>query len=286
MNGKVIIASDSTTDLGDALIEQYKIKILPLGVTLGGKQYVDGVDIDPDFIYSHYEKTNELPKTSAVNVSDCREFFAQHTQDGRAMIFFTISAEMSSTYNNACLAAQEFDNVHVVNTGNLSTGGGLLVLSACRMAEQGKSVQEIVKTCSVLAQNVDASFVIDDLAFLHKSGRCSALTAMGANVLQIKPSIIVRNGKMTVGKKYRGRFSSALRKYIQDQIGDGSNIAPGPVFVTHAGCSEEIVNQCVEQVKTLLPDREVLLTRAGCTVSSHCGRDTLGVLFIRKENVG
>lgn len=285
MNKNVIIASDSTTDLSPELIERYQVKLLPLYITLGEKQYRDGVDIDPDFIYQHYEKTGELPKTSAPNIVEYTEFFAQFVAEGKAVVFFTISSEMSSSYSNARIAAQEFEDVYVVDTRNLSTGGGLLVTSACEFVKQGKSAEEIAKLCEELTGYVDASFVIDKLEFLHKGGRCSAVAAVGASVLRIKPCIVVRDGTMSVGRKYRGNFSAVLKKYISDQIGDASDIDLTRVFVTHAGCDEELCNLCVEQVKSLAPFAEVLCTRAGCTVSSHCGRNTLGVLFIRKNPV-
>lgn len=150
------------------------------------------------------------------------------------------------------------------------------------MAAQGKSAEEIANACTELAGRVDASFVIDKLEFLYKGGRCSALEAFGANLLQLKPCIVVRNGKMSVGKKYRGKFSATLEKYIADQLGNLSDIELDRVFVTHAGCDDAVFQQCMEQVKKLAPFKEVLLTRAGCTISSHCGRNTLGVLFIRK----
>ncbi len=282
MSKKVIIASDSTTDLGPELIKRYDVKILPLKVNLGGKVYSDGVDIYPDDIYAHYEKTGELPKTSAPNIADFQAFFKEHTAGGDALVFFTISSEMSSTYANAKIAAEDFEDIYVVDTRNLSTGGGLLVVSACEMAAQGKSAEEIANACMELAGRVDASFVIDKLEFLYKGGRCSALEAFGANLLQLKPCIVVRNGKMSVGKKYRGKFSATLEKYIADQLGNLSDIELDRVFVTHAGCDDAVFQQCMEQVKKLAPFKEVLLTRAGCTISSHCGRNTLGVLFIRK----
>ena len=282
MNKKVLIASDSTTDLGDELIAQYGVKILPLGVTLGETQYTDGVDIDPDFIYETYERTGELPKTSAINLSQAVDFFQKYTDEGYAVVFFTISAEMSSTYQNVRLAATEFEDVYVVDTQNLSTGGGLLVLRACEMAREGKSAEEIVAACEGLRSRVEASFVIDSLEFLHKGGRCSALAAFGANLLGLKPCIVVRDGKMGVGKKYRGKFADVLKKYIADQLGDGTAAELDHVFVTHAGCDTEIVEACVTLVRESAPFREVHITRAGCTISSHCGRNTLGVLFIRK----
>jgi len=282
MNKSVIIASDSTTDLSAELICRYDVKLLPLSVALGGKVYLDGVDVDPDQIYAHYESTGELPKTAAPNIADFALFFRELTKDGSEVVFFTISAEMSSTYNNARIAAAECEGVYVVDTRNLSTGGGLLVVTAGELAKQGKSAKEIAEHCTALTPRVSASFIVDDLEFLHKGGRCSAVAAFGANVLQLKPCITVHDGKMGVGKKYRGKFAAVLQKYIADQLGDGSGVETDYIFVTHAGCDEAIYNACVEQVKSIAPFGEVLLTRAGCTISSHCGRNTLGVLFIRK----
>lgn len=285
MSKKVIIASDSTCDLSPELIERFGVQILPLGVTLGEKNYTDGVDITPDGIYEHYEKTGELPKTAAINISEFSSFFKQFTDEGNSVVMFTIGSSMSSTYNNCRLAAEEFEDVYAVDTQNLSTGGGLLVLSACEMAAEGKTAKEIAEACQELAAYVDASFVIDNLEFLYKGGRCSALAAFGANLLQLKPCITVRDGKMGVGKKYRGKFETVLKIYINDMIGDASNIKTNRVFVTHAGCDDAVVNACVEQVKAMGVFDEVLITRAGCTVSSHCGRNTLGVLFIRKDKL-
>ena len=282
MANKVRIASDSTCDLSPELIQRFGVTILPLGVALGEKQYTDGVDIDPDFIYAHYEKTGELPKTSAMNLVDFEEFFARETAEGNAVVLFTISSEMSSTYNNARLAAESFENVHVVDTRNLSTGGGLLVIAAAEMAAKGdKTAAEIAEACRALAPCVDASVIIDSQEFLHKGGRCSALAAFGANMLSLKPCITVKDAKMGVGKKYRGKFGAVLPKYVADRLGDASDVIKGHIFVTHAGCEESIINSCVEAVKAIAPEAEVHITRAGCTISSHCGRNTLGVLFIR-----
>ena len=285
MSEKVLLVSDSTTDLNSELIERYAVKILPLGVTLGEELYSDGVDIDPDRIYEYYEKNGELPKTSAVNMADFADAFEEYTKEGYSVVCFTISAEMSSTYHNACLAAEEFENVHVVDTRNLSTGGGLILAAAGDMVKEGKSAFEIAEACRALTGKVDASFVVDDLEFLHKGGRCSAVAAFGANLLQLKPCITVRGGKMGVGKKYRGKFAQVLAKYVAEQLGDASDIELDRIFVTHAGCDEEIYMSCVEQVKSIAPFKEVCITRAGCTISSHCGRNTLGVLFIRKNEI-
>lgn len=286
MANKIIIASDSTCDLSPELIERYGIHILPLGVALGEKQYTDGVDIDPDFIYAHYEKTGQLPKTSAVNLVDFEDFITKHTADGASVIFFTISSEMSSTWHNAHLAVEASERAFVVDTRNLSTGGGLLVIAAAEMAEAGMEAADIVAKCNQLAPCVDASFIIDSLEFLYKGGRCSALAAFGANMLSLKPCIVVKDGKMGVGKKYRGKFGAVLPKYVSDRLGDASDVIKGHIFVTHAGCEPVIIDACVEAVKAIAPEAEIHVTRAGCTISSHCGRNTLGVLFIRTHALG
>ncbi len=283
MSNNIIISSDSTCDLSAELRERYNVSIIPLGVTLGDKTYFDGVDIVPDDIYAHHTKTGELPKTTAANVGDCIDYFKPFADAGKTVIHLALSAEFSSTYNNACLAASEFENVYVVDSRNLSTGNGLLVIAAAEMANSGMEATEIVEKLNALAPCVDASFVIDKLDYLHKGGRCSALAMLGANVLKLKPCIEVKNGKMGVGKKYRGKYSAVLKEYVAERLADTENIDLDRVFVTHAGVDSEIVNAVVEQVKEIAPFKEVFMTRAGCTISSHCGADTLGVLFVRKS---
>ena len=278
----IVITSDSTSDLSSELRQRYNINILPLGVTLGGKVYKDGVDITPDDIYAHHDKTGELPKTTAANVDEFYNFFKKFADEGKTVIHFDISSGMSSTFNNARIAAEEFENIYVIDSANLSTGIGLLVIAAAEMANEGIKAEEIVEKINGMVPKVDASFVIDNLEYLYKGGRCSALAAFGANMLKLKPCIEVKNGAMGVGKKYRGRYADVLKTYVSERLGDGSDIDNSRVFVTHAGCDEEIVKQVVEQVKEAGIFKEVFLTRAGCTVSSHCGANTLGVLFIRK----
>lgn len=278
----IVITSDSTSDLSSELRQRYNINILPLGVTLGGKVYKDGVDITPDDIYAHHDKTGELPKTTAANVDEFYNFFKKFADEGKTVIHFDISSGMSSTFNNARIAAEEFENIYVIDSANLSTGIGLLVVAAAEMVNEGLEAEEIVAKINDMVPKVDASFVIDNLEYLYKGGRCSALAAFGANMLKLKPCIEVKNGAMGVSKKYRGRYADVLKTYVSERLGDGSDIDNSRVFVTHAGCDEEIVKQVVEQVKEAGIFKEVFLTRAGCTVSSHCGANTLGVLFIRK----
>ena len=282
---KVIITADSTNDLSLDLIKKHNIKIKPLTITLGEHSYSDGVDIDPDFIYKYHAEHGILPKTSAVNIAEMIDFFKPLVDEGYAIVHFALSSKMSSTYQNSLLAAEEFEDVHVIDTKNLSTGEGLLVLKAAEMAEQGMDAKTIYEEISALVPKVDASFVIDNLEYLHKGGRCSALAALGANLLKLKPCIEVKDGSMGVGKKYRGKYVDTLKTYVKERLTDYSDIDLSRVFVTHAGCDEEVVNSVVEEVKKTAPFKELLVTRAGCTISSHCGANTLGVLYIRKSEV-
>ena len=285
MISNTVITSDSTTDLSKELKERYNVTVMPLKITLGDKTYTDGVDISPDDIYAHHDRTGELPKTAATNVGDCIDFFKPFCDAGKTVIHFTISSDMSSTYSNACLAAEELGNVYVIDTKNLSTGGGLLVVAAAEMLASGLSAEETAEKTRALVPCVDASFIIDSLEYLYKGGRCSAVAMFGANLLKLKPCIQVKNGKMDVAKKYRGKFSEVAKQYVSEKISDYSDIDLDRVFVPHAGCDPELMNELVELVKSKAPFKEVFLTRAGCTVSSHCGANTLGVLFIRKSPI-
>ncbi|MBQ9978077.1 MAG: DegV family protein [Clostridia bacterium] len=282
---KVLITGDSTNDLSVELLQKHNIKIKPLTITLGDKSYQDGVDIDPDFIYKYHSENGILPKTSAVNIADMVDFFKPLVDEGYAIVHFSLSSSMSSTYQNTLLAAEEFEDVYVIDSKNLSTGEGLLVLKAAEMAEKGVDAKTIYEEISALVPKVDASFVIDNLEYLHKGGRCSALAALGANLLKLKPCIEVKDGSMGVGKKYRGKYIDTLKTYVQDRLTDYSDIDLSRVFVTHAGCDQEVVDAVVDEVKKTAPFAELLVTRAGCTISSHCGANTLGVLYIRKSDV-
>ncbi len=286
MANKIIITTDSTCDLSADLIKKYNIKIRPLYVTLDGEAKRDGIDVNPDVIYEFYNKTGKLAKTAAVNMAEYEDFFNEiKAHEDCDIIHFNISNSMSVTHNNARLAGEEIGGVYVIDSANLSTGQGLLVIKACELYESGMDAEAIVEEIETLKSQVDASFVIDSLEYLHKGGRCSTVAALGANLLKLKPCIEVKNGAMAVGKKYRGKFDVVLKAYVSERLVNPDDIDLERVFVTHAGCDQEIVNAVVEQVKATLPFKEVLITRAGCTVSAHCGRNTLGVLFIRKSPI-
>ena len=279
---RIKITSDSTCDLSPELIEKYDIEILPLSVNICGKDFRDGVDAKPDDIYAHVSAGGNLPSTAAVNPAEYAELFAEYAAKYDAVIHINISAEFSSCHQNAKLAAAEFDNVYVVDSRNLSTGHGLLVLRAADLALQGGDAAAIAEQMRQDAEKVDASFILDQLEYLKKGGRCSTVAALGANLLKLKPCIEVKDGKMGVGKKYRGAFEKCLAEYIRDRIAGRDDLDLDRVFVTHSGIPENQIKLAMELVPELQSFKEVLLTRAGCTVSSHCGPGTIGVLFVRK----
>ena len=279
---KIKITSDSTCDLSREQIARYDIAVMPLSVAMGGNNYRDGVDIAPSDIYGHVDKGGDLPKTAANNIADYQAAFAKYLQTHDAVIHLNISSDFSSCYQNACLAAEEFENVHVIDSRNLSTGHGLLVLKAAELAESGMDAAAIADILRETAQRVDASFILNQLEYLKKGGRCSAITVLGANLLKLKPCIEVKDGKMGVGKKYRGAFEKCLKEYITDRLSDRDDLELDRVFVTHSGISEDLVKLAVNTVRELQPFKEVCITQAGCTVSSHCGPDTIGVLYIHK----
>lgn len=282
---KVIITCDSTCDLSPELVERYSIPVNPLFVVLSGSPLKDGVEVKPDDLYDYVEATGSLPSTTAPNVQNYTDFFKAAAPNGESIVHFTISSSMSAAYNNARLAAAELGNVYVVDSKNLSTGSGLLVLKAADLAAGGMEAGDIAAEVIRLSDYVDASFILDTLKFLHKGGRCSAVAALGANLLKLKPCIEVKSGSMGVGKKYRGKLADVFLSYAADRIAAAGDVDIDRVFVTHSGVDEQTVNSVAEKVKTLAPFKEVIVTRAGCTVSVHCGPGTLGVLFIRKNPV-
>ena len=279
---RIKITSDSTCDLSRELLERFDICVLPLAVTIGDRTCRDGVDARPDDIYAHVKNGGNLPSTAAINPAEYIELFQQLLKEYDAVIHFNISSDFSSCHQNAKLAAAECGNVYVVDSRNLSTGQGLLVLRAAELAQQGMEAEAIWQQMQADAEKVDASFILEQLDYLRKGGRCSAVAALGANLLKLKPCIEVRDGKMGVGKKYRGAFDKCLMDYITDRIGGREDLDLRRVFVTHSGLSEELEQMAVDKVRQLQDFEEVCVTRAGCTVSSHCGPGTIGVLFVTK----
>lgn len=283
---KIKITADSTSDLSAELIEKYNVGIMPLFVSLGEKNCIDGVSIRPEDIYDYYNACKKLPKSGARSSEDYANFFRSYLQEGYdAVIHFSISAEMSASYNNAVSAASKFNNVFVVDSRSLSTGIGLLVLDACDMAAQGMKPKAIAERERSRTSAVQASFIIDSLEFLHKGGRCSSLVYLGANLMRIKPVISLKDGKMGVWKKPQGRYSRCVEKYVQTVRETFTNPDKKRCFVTHTQMSDGIAQQVVDEVKSWGVFDEVLETTAGCTVTTHCGANTIGVLFINDGGV-
>ena len=279
---RVKIISDSTCDLSPELLERYDIAITPLCVIKDGKEFHDGVDITPADIFTHVDGGGELCSTAAVSQFEYTQMFTRYAKEYDEVVQINIGSNFSCCYQNACLAAQEFDNVFVVDSENLSTGQGLLVVSAAKLAQQGVSGIEIAERVRALVPKVEASFLIERLDYMRKGGRCSAVAALGANLLNLKPCIEVREGKMGVCKKYRGSFEKCIRQYVKERLDGRTDIAGDLAFITHPACQKNVVDAAMEEAARYGAFDEVIETRAGCTVSCHCGPDTLGILFVRK----
>lgn len=277
------IISDSTSDLSKELIEKYDIAILPLQVNLGDESRFDGVDIQPDEIYAWADKNGKTPTTSAPSPDSVIELMGKYAND-YDIIAFTISSEMSSTYQTFCNAAGEFpeSKITVIDSRNLSTGIGLQIVTAGEMIKAGASYDEIVNKINEIIPKVRAGFVVEDVLFLHKGGRCSAMAAFGATALKLRPTLKVEDGFIKVDKKVRGDIHSATMKYAQGLEENILNADEDVVFITHSGTTKEIIDDVYAYVSGLNKFKNIYITRAGCVVSSHCGAGTLGVLFISK----
>lgn len=282
----VKIISDSTCDLSKDLIEKYDIDILPLHVLLGEEDYLDGVTITPDKIYEWSNANKTTPKTSAPSIAEVIDVFQKWAVEDTEIVCFSISQQMSATCNVMKMAAEEMeleDRIFVVDSANLSTGVGLLVVKAAEMAKQGKTAKEIVECVEALKPYVRASFVVDTLTYLYRGGRCSGLAALAGGALKLHPKIVVENGAMSPTKKYRGKIAGVIMNYTRDMEELLKNAIPDRVFITHSGCDAEVIEEVSEYLKSLGVFKEILVTRAGGVISSHCGPGTLGVLYIEKN---
>ena len=280
MNFKIL--SDSTCDLSPQLLAQHDITLVPLTVVKADAQFKDGVTITPADIFAHVAAGGDLCSTSANSVGEYEDKFAEFSKDYDGVLLITIGSGFSSCYQNACIAAEDFDNVRVVDSKNLSTGQGLVVLEACRLAKECASLDELHEKVQAFTEKVESSFLVDKLNYLAKGGRCSAVAALGANLLNLKPCIDVKDGKMGVSKKYRGKYHKCLADYVKERLADRDDVRRDIVFVTKTSVSDEEYAAVMEAVKEYGQFETVYETIAGCTVSCHCGPGTLGVLFARK----
>lgn len=281
----VKIIADSTCDLSKELQEKYDVTILPLHILLGEKEYEDGVNITPTEIFTWSDANKATPKTSAASIDHAMKLFSEELEKASELVVFTISEEMSTTANVCRMAAEELDaadKIHVVNSKNLSTGIGLTVIEAAIMAKEGKTGAEIVEKVAGIIPRVRASFVVDTLEYLHRGGRCSGLSAMLGAAIKLHPRIVVKDGKMSSDKKYRGKMPLVTMSYVKDLEKDLLQAETNRVFITHTSNDKELVESVRKYLEDLHIFDEILETRAGGVISSHCGPGTLGVLFISK----
>ena len=282
MSKPVIITADSTCDLSQELLERFAIKTIPLTILLGEESFFDGIQFTPADMYRRYRADGTLPKTSAPSVQQFIDFFRPFVEAGCEVVHLDISAELSSSYSTACIAAAELGGVYPVDSRMLSTGVGLLVIEAAECRDKGMEAKEIAAHIASLTDKVDTSFVLDTLEFMWKGGRCSGVAALGANLLHLKPALEMSGGKLGVYKKYRGNIKAVYKQYISERLA-GKSVRPGHVFITNSGeVDEATLDELETLVRSTIEVKEVHHTTAGCTIASHCGPKTLGVLFINE----
>ncbi|MDR0862644.1 MAG: DegV family protein [Oscillospiraceae bacterium] len=280
---KIKISADSTCDLPSSLVERHNIGIVPLAIVRDGKPYRDGIEITPEDLFEYVESGKGSCHTTAVNTGEYLGIFSAYLKSYDAVIHINISSQMSSCNQNAVIAAAELDNVYVIDSKNLSTGMGNIVLDAAELAAQGLEPTAIVAELEARVSRVQASFVIDTLKYLHKGGRCSAVAMLGANLLKLKPCIEVIDGKMDVGKKYRGSIDKMIPQYAVEKFEEG-DIDPRRLFITYTrGVPQETIDEVIASAQRIVGFDEVFTSVAGCAISNHCGPGTLGVLYYKKE---
>ena len=279
---KIKITSDSTCDLSTAQLAEHNITLARLTVVKGNEQFTDGETITPADIFAHVAAGGDLCSTTAYNVGEYQELFAKYASEYDGIIHINIGSGFSSCHQNALLAAEDFPNVRVIDSMNLSTGQGHVVLEACRLAKTCNSLDEIEEKLKAFVPRVEASFLLDQLKYMVKGGRCSSAAALGANLLNLKPCIEVRDGKMSVVKKYRGNYAKCLASYVKDRLADREDIVRDELFLTYTPVTDECLAAVKEAIDAYGNFSTVYETTAGCTVSCHCGPGTLGVLFVRK----
>ena len=279
---RVKIISDSTCDLSADLIQKYDIGIVPLIVMKDSQEYLDGITITPADIFAHVAAGGSLCSTAARGVAVYQEMFAKYAKDYDGVLHVNIGSDFSSSYQNACIAAEDFDNVRVIDSKNLSTGQGLVVLKACDLAGTAADMDELKAQLDDFASRVEASFVLDRLEYMVKGGRCSGAAALGANLLSLKPCIEVKDGKMVVVKKYRGHIDKCMASYVKDRLAGRDDLDYDRIFITRTDVAKESLEAVRSGVAQYGNFGNVYETVAGCTISCHCGPGTMGILFVRK----
>lgn len=272
------ITCDSATDLPQELLDKYNISVKPFTVILGDEEKVDGVDVKAQDIFNFVEKTKTLPKTTALNEYDLTEFFKENVEED-GLIHFSISSKLSCTYTNALNASKNFDNVYVIDTLNLTSGIGLLILYACELREQGLTIKEIVEKVNARRDKLQVSFVTYKLDYLHKGGRCSSVALLGANILKIRPSIILKDGSMGLHKKYMGKLEKCIEKYIIDTLNEFNTPDNDKVFITYSSATPEMIETALKTLEEHAKFKKVYQINASSTITSHCGENTMGIIY-------
>lgn len=281
---RTIISTDSPADVPAEIRERYDIRVIPLHIILDDDCFEDGVNIQPDDLYAFYKKTGRLPKTSAVSVAEYTDFFKELTQDGSSVVHIGFSSALSATHQNARLAAEDFDNVYIVDSKSLSTGIALLAIKAAQLAQDGLDAKTIAHEMEYKREKVVTTFILDKLEFLYKGGRCSGVAMLGANVLGIKPSIVMVDGKLQVGKKYRGKLENCQMQYVRDLLEQyAGRIDTDRAFLSRtAGVSDEQMKALQKEIHKTLKFKEYIVSTVGCTITSHCGERTFTFEFMLK----
>ncbi len=282
MNKPVIITADSTCDISEKLKEQLQIAVLPLTVMEGDQAFKDGVDITPARIYDDYRQKGQLPKTAAISPQEFTDFFTPLVEKGCEVVHLDISSKLSGSYQNACISAMELEGIYPIDTTHLSSGMALMLLEACRLRDEGRSAWEISEYLNAYREKVRTSFVVDTLEFIRKGGRCSGVTALGANLLHIKPCLEMHDGELKVGKKYRGAMRKVYAQYIRDKLTTDDVDPRAAILVNSGEIPEEVLEELAALAKELVPFETFLTAQAGCTVCSHCGPGTVGMFYAVK----
>lgn len=276
------ITSDSTCDLSKEIIDKHNISLFSLHINMGGKSFRDCIDIVQDDIFKHVETGGDISTTAALSPSIYEEGFEKYLKDYDTVIHISLGSGFSSSYENAVAASENLGNVYVIDSENLSSGHGMLVYEACLMVEQGLRPEEIVEKLNEIKKRIHISFVLDRLDYMKKGGRCSSVVEIGANLLRLKLQISVIDNKMKVTKKYRGNFEKCMKKYVHEMLDNRDDIELDKVFIAHPHADEHVLDMVKETIRECAHFDEITETRAGCTVSCHCGPNTIGIVFKTK----
>lgn len=279
MENKIIIAADSTCDLSPELIEKYDIKVIPLPVNLGDKPCLDGVDVSVDDVFNYFEKTGELATTSAPTVEYYEEFYKKWTDDGYTVVHTSISLKFTVTHNIAQRAAEKFPGVYPIDSCSISSGMGLLAIRGAQLRDKGLAAWEIAEQLRKDANRVRVSFILDTLKYMRKGGRCSGIAALGANMLNLKPCLETKDGMLVVKKKYRGKLQNVFLQYAEETLCAGEKVDTSLLLLTHSGVDKKLYNSVKKRCSEILPFDEICECKTGCSVSVHCGPNTLGLIY-------